>query len=83
MTPDGRGDLWLLADVDINFNDFQYWYHYRAGRWIRQLVPSPKGYGNLLFGLTLVPGTTSAWAVGEADANNGNSSVGVITRYGR
>lgn len=83
MTPDGHGGLWVLATVEVNYNEFQYWYHYRAGRWGRQLVPSPKGYDNVLFGLARVPGTTSALAVGEADANQGNGSIAVIARYGQ
>ncbi len=80
MTPDGHGGLWLLGEVNVNLNLVQYWYHYNAGRWTRQLVPSPKGYNDVLFGIALVPGTTAAWAVGEADANHGTGSVGVIAR---
>jgi hypothetical protein len=80
MFQDGEGGLWLLADVDENYSGVQYWYHYSAGRWTRQPVSSPRGYSATMFGLAGVPGTTSAWAVGEADDNNG--SVGVIAKLG-
>jgi len=78
MTQDGHGGLWLIADFYGN-NPQQYWYHYNGGRWTRQLVPSPRGYSNVLSGMAWVPGTGTVWAVGEADHSGG--SIGVIARY--
>ena len=46
-------------------------------------MPAPKGYSGSLSGMAAIPGTTSAWAAGEADANKGSGTVGVITKYGR
>jgi hypothetical protein len=83
MTPDGRGGIWLAADVDVNFNSVQYWYHYNGGRWTRQLVSSPRGYSNMVFGMAWVPGTRSVWADGEADPDSSRGhTVGVIAKYG-
>ena len=44
-------------------------------------MPSPRRYTTALSGMAWIPGTTSVWAVGEAELNNGTGSVGVITRY--
>jgi hypothetical protein len=80
MTPDGHGGIWLTADAGLNL--VQYWYHYDGGHWTRTLVPAPRGYGTTVFGLAWIPGTTSVWADGEADANTGTHTVGVIAKYG-
>lgn len=82
MTQDGHGGIWLTADSAVNFNLVQSWYHYNGGRWTRSLVPSPRGYNNLVFAMAWIPGTTSVWADGEADANAGVHTVGVIAKYG-
>lgn len=79
LAQDGRGGVWLIGEVNANFNLVQYWYHYSGGHWTRQFVPSPRGYSNFLFGIARVPGTSTAWAVGEADASS--NTVGVIARY--
>lgn len=76
LAQDGAGGVWLLANVG------QDWYHYSAGRWTRTLVPTPKGYNDEMFSLAWVPGTTQMWSVGEADGNDVNATLGVITRYG-
>jgi len=81
MTSDGHGGIWLLAVVSISLNQPQYWYHYSAGHWTRQQVLSPKGYNSTMFGMAWVPGTTSVWAVGEADPNNRGHTIGVIARH--
>jgi len=78
MTGDGHAGLWLLVGTGLH-NQAEYWYHYAGGEWTRQLVPSPRGTSSMLFGMARVPGTTSAWAVGEADSNHG--SVAVIAKY--
>jgi hypothetical protein len=80
MTQDGRGGIWLAVGVGLAGG--QYWYHYSGGHWTRQLVGSPSGYGTMVFGMSWIPGTASAWAVGEADANVGTRTVGVIAQYG-
>jgi hypothetical protein len=80
MTPDGHGGIWLAAGTGLDLA--QYWYHYTSGRWTRTPVPSPKGYTIMLFGMALIPGTASVWADGEADANTGAHTVGVIEKYG-
>jgi hypothetical protein len=82
IAQDGRGGVWLAADAGTaSYNLTQYLYHYNHGQWTRQLVPSPRGYGNMIFGMAWIPRTTSAWAVGEADRNRGSGTVGVIARY--
>jgi hypothetical protein len=80
MTPDGHGGIWLAAGTGLDLA--QYWYHYTDGRWTRTPVPSPKGYNVMLFGMAWIPGTVSIWADGEADANTGAHTVGVIEKYG-
>jgi hypothetical protein len=80
MTPDGHGGIWLTAGTGLDL--VQYWYHYDGGHCTRSLVPSPRGYGNMVFGMAAIPGTTSVWADGEADANTGTHTVGVIAKYG-
>jgi len=80
MTQDGHGGIWLAADTGLDL--VQYWYHYNGGRWTRQLVPAPRGYNAMVFGIAWIPPTTSVWAVGEADANVGAHTVGVIAKYG-
>jgi hypothetical protein len=86
MTQDGHGGIWLITDT-YPYGPYgltqQYWYHYSHGRWTRQLVPSPRAYNDTLFAMAWIPKTSGLWAVGEADRNYGNSSIGVITRYGR
>jgi hypothetical protein len=83
VTNDGHGGIWLAADTETkDFNDPQYWYHYSGGRWARRLVLSPRAYLNEVFGMAWIPGTRSVWAVGEADADQGNSNEGVIAKYG-
>lgn len=81
MAQDGADGIWLLADVEIDYGQFEYWYHYGHGLWSRILVASPRGYSAQMFAMTWVPGTSQAWSAGEADANSGNSTVGVIARY--
>jgi len=81
LASDGHGGIWLLADVIGNFNQSQYWYHYSAGHWTRQQVLSPHGYFGTLSAMAWVPGTTSVWAVGEADPDSRGHSLGVIARY--
>ena len=84
MAQDGRGGVWLLAEAGTAFyNLIQYVYHYSHGRWTRQPVPSPRKYEDSLSGLAWIPGTTSVWAAGDADLNNGTGSAGVILRYRR
>jgi hypothetical protein len=78
MTPDGRGGIWLTADTGLEM--IQYWYHYDGSRWTRTLVPAPRGYGYMVFGMAAIPGTTSVWADGEADSNS--HTTGVIAKYG-
>jgi hypothetical protein len=80
IAQDGHGGVWLTADAG-GFNLTQYLYHYSHGQWTRQLVPSPRRYSNEIFGMAWIPRTNSAWAVGEADRNRGNATVGVIARY--
>jgi hypothetical protein len=80
MAQDGHGGIWLAADTGLDL--VQYWYHYNGGRWTRQLVPAPRGYNDVVFGMAWIPGTTSVWADGEADANVGVHTVGVIAKYG-
>jgi hypothetical protein len=80
MTQDGHGGVWLSAGIGPDL--VQYWYHYADGHWTRSLVPSPRGYSNMVFGMAWIPGTTSVWADGEADANTGTHSVAVIAKYG-
>jgi hypothetical protein len=80
MTPDGHGGIWLAAGTGLDLA--QYWYHYTSGRWTRTPVPSPKGYTIMLFGMAWIPGTASIWADGEADANTGTHTVGVLEKYG-
>jgi hypothetical protein len=80
MTPDGHGGLWLAAAAGLDLA--QYWYHYTGGRWTRTLMPAPKGYNITPFGMAWIPGTASLWADGEADANTGTHTVGVIEKYG-
>jgi len=84
ITQDGHGGVWLLAEAGTAFDNLaQYLYHYNHGSWTRQLVPSPRRYSNMLFGMDWIPRTASVWAAGEADRNYGNESVGVIARYVR
>jgi hypothetical protein len=85
MTEDGEGGLWLLADVETDYALDQYWYHYADGGWTRQLVPSPRLYNTTMFGMAWVPGTTQAWAAGEADRNGskgGPATEGVLAFLG-
>jgi hypothetical protein len=83
IAQDGHGGVWLLADVEVNFDSRQYWYHYRHGQWTRQPVATPRGYNTEMFAMALIPGTRSIWAVGEADGNTGFKTEGVIARYDR
>jgi hypothetical protein len=80
VTQDGHGGIWLAADTGLDL--VQYWYHYTGGRWTRQLVSAPRGYNDMVFGIAWIPRTTSVWAVGEADANVGAHTAGVIAKYG-
>ena len=78
MSLDGRGGIWLLDGVDP-----QVWFDYHAHAWTSQAVPWPRGYNSAIFGMTWIPGTTSALAVGEADSNTQTRTVGVAYRYTR
>jgi hypothetical protein len=53
----------------------------------RKSVIAPRGYNLTISGLAWVPGSTSVWAVGEADKNNpkdtGPVTEAVVARYGR
>jgi hypothetical protein len=82
MTQDGHGGIWLIAATAGSPDSGQRWFHYNDGRWSSQPVPAPKGYNDALFGMAWIPHTRSLCAVGEADLNNGNGSVGIIARYG-
>ena len=79
MTPDGRGGVWLVAG--------SYWFQYDDGQWGRRAVFAPAGYNLTVFGIAWVPGTTSVWAVGEADKNYakppGPDTEAVILKFGR
>ena len=76
ITPDGRGGIWVTTGISP-----EHFYRYHAGRWTRYQVPSPRGYGNVVFGLAWIPGTRSQWGVGEADANIGTHTVATVARY--
>jgi hypothetical protein len=80
MTQDGHGGIWLAVSTGLDM--VQYWYHYHGGHWTKTLVTSPKGYGNSVFGMAWIPGTTSIWADGQADANTATHTVGTIAKYG-
>jgi hypothetical protein len=80
VTPDGPGGIWLAAETGLDF--VPYLYHYNDGRWTRKLDPAPSGYSDMMFGMAWIPGTHSVWADGEADANTGTHTVGVIAKYG-
>lgn len=80
MTPDGHGGIWLAAGTGLDLA--QYWYHYAGGRWTKTPVPAPTGYNIMLSDMAWIPGTASLWADGEADANTGTHTVGVIEKYG-
>jgi hypothetical protein len=80
MTQDGHGGIWLAVGTGLAL--VQYWYHYHGGHWTRTPVQSPKGYSNLVLGMAWIPGTTSVWADGEADAYTGTHTIGVIAKYG-
>jgi hypothetical protein len=84
ITPDGRGGVWMVGEAGYGLNE--YWYHYTGGRWGRRSVIAPRGYNLTMFGIAWVPGTTSVWAVGEADKNyaksRGPMTEAVIARYG-
>jgi hypothetical protein len=84
ITPDGRGGVWMVGEAGYGLNE--YWYHYNDGRWGRRSVIAPRGYNLTIFGSAWVPGTTSVWAVGEADKNyaksRGPMTEAVIARYG-
>ena len=82
LAQDGRGGVWLVGDTVSGRNSGQSWFHFAGGRWTRQRVPSPRGFGSTLFDMTWIPGTTSQLAVGEADKNTGAKSVAVIAAYG-
>jgi hypothetical protein len=81
MAQDCHGGVWLA--VNAGSNDNGYMYHYSGGRWTRQAMPQPKGYNGDVCGMSWISGTTSVWAVGEADGNFVNGSLGVIDKYGR
>jgi len=86
MAPDGHGGVWLTADGGTIGHPAEYAYHYGSGRWTRQVVPTPRGFNETMFGMAWIPRTRSVWAVGEADRNypkgHRNGNVGVIARYG-
>jgi hypothetical protein len=83
IAQDGHGGVWMLADVEVNFDSRQYWYHFGHGRWTRQPVATLHGYNTEMFDMALIPGTRSLWAVGEADGNKGFKTEGVVARYDR
>ena len=68
MIQDGRGGLFLCTPSDI--------YHYTGGRWIHQQLPGTHPQQIGLSGAAWIPGTTSAWAVGE------RAFHGIILKYG-
>jgi len=86
MVPDGHGGVWLTADGGTIRHPAEYAYHYGYGRWTRQVVPTPRGFNETMFGMAWIPHTRSVWAVGEADRDHlkghENGNVGVIARYG-
>jgi hypothetical protein len=62
---DGAGGLWICAPDSL--------YHYSNGQWAEQIRP---GEHFALNALAWIPGTKSAWAVGE-----GARGHGIILRY--
>jgi hypothetical protein len=84
MSQDGIGGVWLLADANSGVRDAsQCWYHFSSGRWTRQPMPSPRGYGATMLVIACIPGTRSALTVGDADRNIGTATIGIIASYGR
>jgi hypothetical protein len=63
MAADGRGGFWVTGFGPVPGRGPQYFYHYLAGRWSRQL-PEAGGYVVQMQSLAHVPGTTSVWAAG-------------------
>jgi hypothetical protein len=63
MTQDGQGGLWLYV-----YREDQTWqfYHYSAGTWTQQPVPTAPGGSNFLYSMSWIPRTHSVWAVGQA-----------------
>ncbi len=80
IASDGHGGVWLSAHGSTGT---AYMYHYNAGDWTRTTVPTAQGYTAGVLALASIPGTTSAWAVGElvSKADNQDSKT-VIWKYG-
>lgn len=76
ITPDGHGGLWIEAEDSSNGRT---WMLRRSdsGTWTNVALPSFASLGQA----TLVPGTTSLWAAGDAPVSGGSDAE--IWAYGR
>jgi hypothetical protein len=74
---DGQGGLWLPAFTSSGKNLIV---HYLAGHWSQQAVPAPPGDTGQIGRFVWIPGTTSAWAIGEL--NPSTTTEAAIFKYG-
>jgi hypothetical protein len=75
---DGRGGLWLPAFTSSGKNLIV---HYLAGHWSQQAVPAPPGDTGQIGEFAWIPGTASAWAIGELNPDTATQAA--IFKYGR
>ncbi|HTR95806.1 MAG TPA: hypothetical protein VMI73_29075 [Trebonia sp.] len=78
---DGSGGLWIAA-YPVG-STIQHLYHVSAaGHWLKLAIRAPKGTASIvLSGFAAIPGSTSLYAYGSAQASSGQTE-GVILKYG-
>jgi hypothetical protein len=74
VTPDGHGGVWGVGGS----TDSEWFCHGVNGHWTKTPVPLRAGEQPNTGWPTLIPGTTSLWALGEFDADEGVA----ILKYG-
>lgn len=84
IAPDGRGGVWLGVTVLGNGTERGYILHYRNGAWTRAAMAARDGEVTDPTGLASIPGTQSAWGVGQEFplAPMLDAYPGVILKYG-
>jgi len=84
IAPDRRGGVWLGVTVFGNGVERGYILHYRNGAWTRAAMPARDGEVTHPSGLASIPGTQSAWGVGQESplAPMLDAYPGVIVKYG-
>jgi hypothetical protein len=78
VTPDHKGGVWAAEGEYFNSGGVL---HYTGGKWTRPALPKVKGKKVTVGKVSLVPGTTTIWGVGNQSWGTLPFADGIVLKY--